>query len=317
MRKAFIGLSTPIGFDYANQASKTLADSYSSPNPILDSPFGLMLLFDELVFLTRSLCPENMRGLPFVSFLDEQGRLPDLTEEEISSALYYGGNYESIHCVQKIPFREAIEKAGATEEMNIDNHSHGLNIGAIRQQANASLTNFAIDMLVCSKLVEKNIEIIANSRIQPIYEKNLLASEMMQLTELLVLDNIPNYLTPKGPYHPVIDEIRDNKFLVDFRRWILQTNSLTSKKEVFEMKKEVEHALQFAQDEVFLKYLDPKRHFTSVGKAMLGDAIGVAFPLTGTVTALAEAGIDLARNKNQRWQGFLVGARHEIRKSLK
>ena len=69
--------------------------------------------------------------------------------------------------------------------------------------------------------------------------------------------------------------------------------------------------------EIFLRYLEPRRHFSSIGKAMLGDAVGVAFPLTGTVTALAEAGIDLAKSKNQRWQGFLVGARSQTRNYLK
>jgi hypothetical protein len=33
-----------------------------SPNPILDSPFGLMLLYDELWFLTKDLCPTNLRN---------------------------------------------------------------------------------------------------------------------------------------------------------------------------------------------------------------------------------------------------------------
>lgn len=86
MRRAYIGLSTPIGYDYKNQATKTKADTYSSPNPILDSPFGLLLLFDELVFLTRSLCPENMRRLPYVSFLDETN-LAIVSTEEIETAI--------------------------------------------------------------------------------------------------------------------------------------------------------------------------------------------------------------------------------------
>ena len=81
-RIAFIGLSTPLFYDYRNPASEAISDLRSSPNPILDSPFGLFLLFDEIWFLCRSLCPENMRDLPYVKFLDESGKLPSLNNIE-------------------------------------------------------------------------------------------------------------------------------------------------------------------------------------------------------------------------------------------
>ena len=81
-RIAFIGLSTPLFYDYRNPASKAISDLGSSPNPILDSPFGLFLLFDEIWFLCRSLCPQNMRDLPYVKFLDESGKLPLLKNIE-------------------------------------------------------------------------------------------------------------------------------------------------------------------------------------------------------------------------------------------
>src|SRR5262249_35429776 len=36
----------------------------------------LLMLFDEIWFLSRSLCPQNMRDLPYVRFMDESGLLP-------------------------------------------------------------------------------------------------------------------------------------------------------------------------------------------------------------------------------------------------
>ncbi len=320
MRKAFIGLSTPIGFDYRNQASRTCSDTGSSPNPILDSPFGLMLLFDELVFLTRSLCPENMRSLPFVTFLDEQKLLPDITEEQIESVCKTAWKNEFSGSYQKISFEDMLENAGVTLDSNkgIDNHSHGLKIGSILQkQANASADNFAIDLLICSKINDPNIELIANSRIQPSFEASQQVSYgQLRLTELLVIENIPNYLTQKGPYHPVIDQVRENQYLRDFRKWVSETKQVTSAAEIKELKQNVEHALQEAQDKVFLKYLDQNRHYQSVGKALIGDLFGLVFPFTGTVSALAEAGIDVTATK-QHWQGFLIGSRNLIRKSLR
>ncbi len=82
MRIAYIGLSTPISYDYLHYASKASSDTLSSPNPILESPFGLLLLYDEIWFLCRSLYPENMRGLPYIRFLDESGMLPPLKDLE-------------------------------------------------------------------------------------------------------------------------------------------------------------------------------------------------------------------------------------------
>jgi hypothetical protein len=67
-RIAYVGLSTPVFYDYKYSARETNADTRSSPNPILDSPYGLLLLYDEIWFLTRSLCPDNMRDLPYVNF---------------------------------------------------------------------------------------------------------------------------------------------------------------------------------------------------------------------------------------------------------
>lgn len=83
------------------------------------------------------------------------------------------------------------------------------------------------------------------------------------------------------------------------------------------MKTQVERVLQDAQDELFLKHLDPKRHFESVGKAMLGDIVGMVFPAAGTVSAILEASIDEASKRRQRWQGFLVGSRRAVRRSLR
>ena len=70
-RTAYIGLSYPLLYDYNHQADKSPNDLYSSPNPIIESPLGLMILFDEILFLCRSVCPNNMRQLPYVKFVDE------------------------------------------------------------------------------------------------------------------------------------------------------------------------------------------------------------------------------------------------------
>ena len=51
VRIGYIGLSTPLAYDYSVDARRAPSDLHSSPNPLLDSPYGLMLLYDELWFL--------------------------------------------------------------------------------------------------------------------------------------------------------------------------------------------------------------------------------------------------------------------------
>ncbi|WP_345984757.1 hypothetical protein WCX49_08990 [Sulfurimonas sp. HSL-1656] len=314
MREAYIGLSTPVGFDYLNTATKTKADQTSSPNPILDSPFGLMLLFDKLVFLSKSLCPENMRNLPFVEFLDENGSLPFVSEEEIELAITKIREQNNSRMKTGISFQTAIQEAGVLDGIMVDNHTHSLKIGNYVGYANSDEYNLAIDLLYLSKLQGRTIELVTNSRLRPTHNLPTETWAGAKLTELLVIDNISNYLSPKGPYHPVIDEVRENKYLDEFRKWIISQNGSASITEVQDMKKQVEYAIQDAQDKLFLRHLDPKRHFLTIGEAMLGDLAGLVYPLAGTTKATVEVGKEIINPTVNKWQGFIVSAKQQIRK---
>lgn len=70
-RTAYIGISYPLLYDYRHQADKSSNDLLDSPNPIIESPLGLMIFYDEILFLCKSVCPNNMRNLPYVKFVDE------------------------------------------------------------------------------------------------------------------------------------------------------------------------------------------------------------------------------------------------------
>ncbi|MGI2112000.1 hypothetical protein ACRN9G_00160 [Shewanella frigidimarina] len=313
MRKAFIGLSTPVGFDYLNSATKTTADQKSSPNPILDSPFGLMLLFDKIIFLSKSLCPENMRNLSFVECLDEQGTLPLVTKDEIDLTISAMGNNKALKILPGLSFQDSVFDAGVFDGMGVDNHTHSLKIGNYQGFANSDANNLAIDLLYLSKLNDSSIELITNSRLRLAQNATPEQWTSSKLTELLVIENISNYLTPSGPYHPIIDEVRENKYLNDFRKWAFAQNGSASLLEVKEMKAQVEHALQEAQEELFLKHLDPKRHFKTVGEAMIGDLAGLIYPVAGTTKALCEVGKEIIKPSINKWQGFVVGAKRELR----
>ena len=60
-RVAYIGLSYPIMYDDDRIWAAWRGGPPLPPHPILDNPFGLMVLYDELWFLTEEICPINMK----------------------------------------------------------------------------------------------------------------------------------------------------------------------------------------------------------------------------------------------------------------
>ena len=54
-RTAYIGISYPLLYDYKHQAGRSSNDMRDSPNPIIESPLGLMIFYDEIIFLCRSV----------------------------------------------------------------------------------------------------------------------------------------------------------------------------------------------------------------------------------------------------------------------
>ncbi|MDR4492421.1 MAG: hypothetical protein R2685_16250 [Candidatus Nitrosocosmicus sp.] len=76
-RVAFVGLSGPTGYDYKNyQDKKSII-----PNPILEAPLGLMVLYDKILFLHPSVCPKSMLKLLLIEFLSEKKILMNILKK--------------------------------------------------------------------------------------------------------------------------------------------------------------------------------------------------------------------------------------------
>jgi hypothetical protein len=316
MRRAFVGLSTPLGFDYRNPATRTQADRSSSPNPILESPYGLLLLFDEIVFLTRSLCPENMRHLPYVRFLDEEQALQfshDALNSSYEAANALATNGGELRYEWPADYGDLMRQMGVHWGPGVDNHSHGLNIGQASVAANATLQNLYLDTAFAQNCGIPSLELITNRRLQSTLDAHDEATGEARLTQALVLKNIPNYLTQAGPYHPAIEEVRAIPTLGQFRTWMTNRPKMRTAAEIEEAERDVEATLLDAQERVFLKHLDPNSFFKSVGKAFVGDMVGLAFPLTGTVTAAFEGALKIRSDADMMWQGFVIEARRAFR----
>jgi hypothetical protein len=312
MRIAYVGLSGPLFYDYGRAAERGPADLGSSPNPILDSPFGLMLLFDQIWFLTRSLCPQNMRELDYVRFLDEEEALPSLGDIDVSAAA------AQINRDPTYPQRERTVGSLFTRYQRVlqsmgidwgpapDNHTHGLQIGDLHTAANSVTLQSILTDLEIVRRIGANVELVANSFGQRWLDMTHPSLSEADLAHVLVIDRIPNYLSPAGPYHPVVDEARHHPYLKDFRKWISTSTDLRDLAEVQEVKRSVEAAIRESERTHFKKYLDEQRRFLSVGKTLAGAVGDLIVPFAGTLGSIIQDLREARTARELRWQGFLI-----------
>lgn len=319
MRIAYYGLSSPIFYDYNAKINRVNSDSFSSPNPILDSAFGTMILFDELWFFCESLCPYNLRGLPYVKYLEDIIDLA-LLKEINTKAIWdsFGGEeqtsmrYRNLQSSFNI-YRKVVKQIGVNWKAAPDNHTHGLTVGGEDYSGNSMnpdkiIFDFATVEWLSSKL-KKNIQLITNSFTQKWLDSSDSVLAKSKLTELLIIENIPNYLTKNGPYHKCIEEVRENEYLKGYRNWISEQKLKYEINELKEYKEEIENQLKKAQKDIFLKYLDPKSTYMSVGKTVAGAFADNFIPYISTVISVVDE-IELKQEKKQlMWQGFIISAK--------
>ncbi len=311
-RIAYIGLSYPLFYDYENQAKSADNDLISSPNPIIESPLGLMILYDELWFLCESLCPNNMRNLPYVKFVDKEivglnfEGVDKFIDENIVAYKDTGEFYSDIWHEK----REEI-KFGM-----LDMHTHSLNICGINTNANCGLKqDLLFDAYVVQMLqfkVDKSIELVTNSMLNLADGK--IANKESELVEKIIIPNVPNYLSEEGPYHEAIEELRNDSFLVDFRKWIIEEREQIKIKECNEIKNEVNNAIQQKKEELFNKYINYNiyQYNESVAKTLIGTAIapiGMCFALSDHLNETTK----LLEVSSTRWQGFVNNAQYLAR----
>ena len=251
MRKALIGLSSPIGYDYSNN----FESEKGKPNPLLDSPMGLFLFYDELWFINRRTCPLNCENLPYVKFLDEEFDLSKLDLEQF--------RWKNMQIEKYIPrdtlvnssdnLIKAIELNIGQERRRIDNHGRNFKIGKIDTTPNPTARNLIIDDFIASQF---GFELIMNSLTSVLATpaKIDIKSELENsLTQLLICENIPNFQLLEGPYHALIEDLRSECLLKYFRNKIEYVTENKSKEELLELKLELKKSMNKYLYELIIK----------------------------------------------------------------
>jgi len=313
-RIGYVGLSTPSFYDYRNPASETASDTQSSPNPVIEGAFGALLLYDELWFLCRSLCPENMRHLPYVRFMEERGEVPNIDFSRLPTpeSVFQPAALKKFSR-SSAAYRTVKKQAHVYWDAAADNHTHGLIIGGYELNGNSwSVRNVLYDMYIVQRL-PANVDLITNSFTSKLFKTEASIGARLRLTESIVLNNVPQFLGPKGPYHSCIEEVRESSYLSHYRKWILEEAFKAPSIDIREIKDRTERRLEEAQREIFLKYLEPRAGYRTAAETVLGFVIDFGLPGSSTIAGLGKQLIEEPNKESQRWQGFILETQQKIK----
>jgi hypothetical protein len=195
-----------------------------------------------------------------------------------------------------------------------DNHTHGLRIGDLQLSGSSwNIKNVVFDTLLAERFPQR-VELITNSFTSRLFKTEASVRDKLVLSEILVLESVPQFLTPRGPYHPCIEEVRESSYLTQFRKWVQAEVPLAASRDVKEIKTEVEAKLVESQREIFLKYLDPKGSYKSAAETILGIGLDAMVPGASTVKDLMGQLSEERKKQGLRWQGFILEARSKLRR---
>ena len=318
-RRAYVGLSSPIFYDYGNPAGVTVPNQYSSPNPILDGPTGLMLFYDELLFLTRSVCPENMRELPFVKFADEIGVLKGLAiDSQIDSVAIFGQDRIDYMRAGFSDYEQQLFNKGVHwwgPGARIDNHTHVLPIKEptfpLQAIGNSMDPHKVVVDFAIANHLGAGYEFVGNSFTDRLlWGPEAAEASAHQLAQcVLEIRSIPNYQSVDGPYHPCLQELRDNSNLRHFRDWISNKSGNVTSTELADVAREVQQTVNATRDTLARYYFDQKNEVKSLSKTIFGWGLDLSIPYLGKVFKVWDAAREHEKKEATRWQGFVLQAR--------
>ena len=320
-RIAFIGTSYPVLYDSTRRVKSY--GHIGTDHPVLDSPNGLVILYDELWFLCKDLCPIKMQGYSFVKYVDKM--YPNIDYMALFKVAYPLG--DRVHYRDENHTLEAKYKKEKEiiNSLRLDWYSatgfsflSSVCVGTRYFPAETTAEAYLFDLLIATELrhiTHENIEVVSNIRTPVIDEENY-AKDVM-LTEKIIVHNIPNKIEVYGPRLDGILELRESVYLSDFRKWVIENHQHIQTKEIEEMQQDVQYQVDHYLHEVYLKALDnmnPRSVFLTESKTLVGAAVGFV-PYLSNIYSVFDASkntISLLKEKkekdNLRWSGFIVQA---------
>jgi hypothetical protein len=301
-RTAYIGLSGPVCYDYKNM----LNTKY--PNPILEAPLGLMVLYDEVVFLNETICPKSMQDLDFIKFLSDREDIKDLFEKIDEEKMEeYRKKWQDKEFSFK-GLRSIAERVAPFATW--DNHSRS--IEEIHNTPNsASITNVLYDNLISH---DQGLPLITNSAIEECLISPMNSVLKENLVNIIVSEQIPNYLTEIDPFVETIYDIRGRPYIREFRSKIDDLIYNRDTESLNDLKTNVEKELNEITLEFTARALDKMRIYNGIGSVAKAVVPEVLKNVPGLGLGIAAYDItkdflEILDDRKHTWAGFLVDLR--------
>lgn len=315
-RKAYIGLSSPTAYFYDHE-QKHFREPWRW-NPILESPQGLITLFDEIWFLSRALCPVSLRRESYVKFLDEDSSYTPLIKAltEILNSRHLDGLVSTYPTIAKFidinsrypseQFKRYGEVIKAVygrpygADVPIDNHSHGIELCGLNVSGNSMrLDLLAYDIAFLNSAGIRSIELITNSFNSAAFIVKPITIQNIQVAHGITIKRVPFLQTPSGPVIKNIEAIRESNFLVDFRSKILNSE----KPEHFvDLVANIETEFQNYRNDVLIQLQNSSKIGTSIANNAISFIVGGFIPGVGEIKSLKSD----AEVRKFSWTGFLA-----------
>ncbi|MFD9812455.1 hypothetical protein [Streptomyces sp. NPDC059080] len=332
MKRAFVGLSTPLCYDYKNPIRPYSEEQWDIPNPILENTMGLLLCYDEIWFLSRETCPLALHGLEYVKFVSDDPELlmrarvaheqySELYREWIRSPEHSGGFHgpfgQSRSSVEPNVYVTTVDtlKASVKFDLGPDNHSRGILDLA---QGNADEGNLIADIGIAAAL-DMNLEVIMNSftaahsitNIPAALSRGTYEQWRMEAAEQIASVKTIDFLGPAGAYHDSVESLRSHARVAEFRQYLGAMERPAG--DLATLANEVENlALKHARD-TLEKYLKGTGKIPAIGAAAIGTAGNLMHPGVGSALGGAFNAIQWIKEREERkkmaWSLFVIDAR--------
>jgi hypothetical protein len=299
-KRLLIGASSPVGYFYLR------AGEFGRPAPILEAPLSYTLLYDEIWFLSRKLCPYNMEYLDFVHFVDE-----DLCREGLPKDAF-----KDIHKPDfgKFPWEEwnAIIANTIGHRWNYDNHATGLQFGELSLLPTpGQYVNLLIDRHIATTYDMDLVENSANA----IWSRQVDENDLeLDVSEKLLTSSVTSLQSIDGPWHPCIADLRSDRLLKEYRKK-MQTVSIDDIRDIDQRVDELSKEFEKITQHIVQEHFETTGLFKSSAMFLLG-----LVPYVGNVIGagglLKEIHDKIKARKEKGWVGFLGKAQHTLNEGL-
>jgi hypothetical protein len=317
--RAFVGLSGPIGYDFFNTTDKTDERDISAPNPLLEDVTGLLVCYDELVFLSRQLCPADLRGLPYVHFVSDRQDLIAVAAAARDECLELIADEGGVEHVRGERFEPTIAAmtAGASTEFRVDNHTHYFFAGEdFEAVANAaSVENVLVDISIAAAL-GAGTDVVTNSMASAALTETVMDLGGIRDFEDWQIDTaqavatvmMPNRLGPTGAYHESLEDLRAHRNVIEFREMLREQEPSDPQ----QLADEVSALAWRHAREQLDRFVIGRSKFATVGSAgvgLIGNAVqpGFGSAAKGLLGGLRSAR-EWRRRKEIAWASFVLAA---------